>query len=176
MTRKLIAFTGSIGAGKSEASNQAAARGYHRAKFAGALKEMLRTFLRYRGADETTIERMLEGDLKGVSSEYFGGRTPRHAMQTLGTEWGRKLIHPDLWVDTEMDALVSFDRIVFDDVRFPNEVAAIKMAEGQVVKIERPNIFAKVDHASENQKLDVDAVVSNDGTLDDLRSKIDKLL
>lgn len=176
MTRKLIAFTGSIGAGKSEASNQAVARGYHRAKFANALKEMLRTFLRYRGADETTIERMLEGDLKGVSSEYFGGRTPRHAMQTLGTEWGRKLIHPDLWVTTEMDASAPFDCVVFDDVRFPNEVAAIKTAGGQVVKIERPDLFAKEDHASENQKLDVDTIVSNDGTLDDFRREIDKLL
>lgn len=176
MTRKLIAFSGAAGAGKSEASNQAVASGYHRAKFANAIKEMLRTFLRYRGADETTIERMLEGDLKGTSSEYFGGRTPRHAMQTLGTEWGRKLIHPDLWVVTEIDASSSFDHVVFDDCRFPNEVAAIKVAGGQVIEIERPDLPSRMDHASENQKLDVDAIVSNDGTLDDLRTKIDKLL
>lgn len=176
MTRKLIAFSGAAGSGKSEASNQAVARGYHRAKFANALKEMLRAFLRYRGADETTIERMLEGDLKGASSEYFGGRTPRHAMQTLGTEWGRKLIHPDLWTDTEMEKNAPFGCVVFDDCRFPNEVAAIKLAGGQVVKIERPDLFTTMDHASENQKLDVDVIVQNDGTLDDLRKKIDELL
>lgn len=176
MTRKLIAFSGAAGAGKSEASNQAVARGYHRAKFANALKEMLRAFLCYRGADETTIERMLEGDLKGVSSEYFGGRTTRHAMQTLGTEWGRKLIHPDLWVDTEIDASSLFDHVVFDDCRFPNEVAAIKAAGCQVIEIERPDLPPRMDHESENQKLDVDAIVQNDGTIDDLRKKIDELL
>lgn len=176
MTRKLIAFSGAAGSGKSEASNQAVACGYYRAKFANALKEMLRAFLRYRGADETTIERMLEGDLKGASSEYFGGRTPRHAMQTLGTEWGRKLIHPDLWTNTEMEKSAPFDHVVFDDCRFPNEVAAIKMAGGRVIEIERPDLPTKMDHASENQKLDVDAIVRNDSSLVDLRKEIDKLL
>jgi hypothetical protein len=26
------------------------------------------------------------------------GKSPREIMQTLGTEWGRRLVNPDLWV------------------------------------------------------------------------------
>ena len=34
-------------------------------------------------------EAHIEGALKEVPCELLGGKTPRYAMQTLGTEWGR---------------------------------------------------------------------------------------
>ena len=66
-------------------------------KFAMPLKNMLRSMWRSVGLDEETIERKIEGDLKEVPCEFLNGHTPVHAMQTLGTEWGRVCISPTLW-------------------------------------------------------------------------------
>ncbi|GJD31478.1 hypothetical protein PMNALOAF_2737 [Methylobacterium adhaesivum] len=136
----VVGITGLAGSGKSTAAERLISRhGFERGKFANALKEMLRTLLRYRGADEATIERMIEGDLKEVPSPLLNGRSPRHAMKTLGTEWGRDEINEDLWVDTETASVLRRkpEKIVFDDVRFPNEVAAIRRLGGQIWRVSR---------------------------------------
>ena len=57
---------------------------------------MLRKLLACPGADAGMIRRMIDGDLKEAPTPLFEGRTPRHAMQTLGTEWGRDRIGRDL--------------------------------------------------------------------------------
>src|SRR5690348_5804357 len=101
--RRVIALAGKAGSGKSTAAKHLIERhGYAQGKFARALKEMTRAFLRYRGVDDATIERMIEGDLKEVPSDHMMQRSPRYFMQRIGTEFGRELINPDLWVDTEM--------------------------------------------------------------------------
>ena len=134
--------------------------------------------LRYRGVRDDVIERMVEGDLKETPTDHLNGRSPRHAMITLGTEWGRDLIHPDLWVDTETAHLLGFhsprDRVLFDDVRFPNEVAAIRRLGGLIWRVERPGLTAL---AHESERLDVipDAVISNDKGVAELREQVDVL-
>jgi hypothetical protein len=63
-------------------------------KFAEPLKAMLDTYLSYaRASMRTHIERMIDGDLKEWRPAVFGGRSARYAMQTLGTEWGRQMMH-----------------------------------------------------------------------------------
>jgi hypothetical protein len=109
---------------------------------------MLSTMLEMQGVDEDTIVRMLHDDLKEVPTPFLNGQTPRHAMQTLGTEWGRKLIHPDIWVDATMRAAEQFDKVVIPDVRFPNEVAAVTNRGGWVYRITRPGV-EQDDHESE---------------------------
>ena len=72
----------------------------------------------------------IDGSLKETPCDLLCGKTPRQAMQLLGTEWGRDLISPDFWVSAWSAAV---DRaltggaigIVADDCRFLNEVAAI---------------------------------------------------
>lgn len=174
-----LAFSGPAGSGKSEAASRAEARGFHRAKFANALKHMLRAFLQYRGADAVLIERMLEGDLKGVPSPFFNGRTPRHAMQTLGTGWGREDMHPDLWTDTEFEVIYRHQhrRVVFDDCRFPNEFQAIVDKGGRVERLTRPGYEpAAHAHASETVMLNTTATIVNDSTVEDLRRAVDKVI
>ena len=79
----IIGIRGAAGAGKSTAAKHLIERyGFKNGKFSGALKAMLRTFLRYRGVDEETIERMIEGDLKEVPSPHLNGATPRWAMRS----------------------------------------------------------------------------------------------
>lgn len=175
--RLVIGFMGRAGSGKSTAAQILIGEfGFERGKFAGALKAMLRTFLSYRGVDPVMIERLIEGDLKEPSCVEFGGRSPRHAMQTLGTEWGRECIDFNLWVDTEMDAKAHVPRLVFDDIRFPNEVSAIRQAGGIVVKVDRPGMDASTaaGHVSEEsiEQLSYDLVITNDSTIDEFRARL----
>lgn len=136
-TRRLVAFTGLKGSGKDTAASVFVERGYEHVKFADSLKEMLRTLLRYRGAPEAEIERMIEGDLKEEPSPYLSGRSARYAMQTLGTEWGRELMSETFWIDAAEDRLRGRDRVVVSDVRFGNEADLIRTRGGSLYRIQR---------------------------------------
>jgi hypothetical protein len=163
---KFIGIAGRKRSGKDTAAIMLP-REYRKLSFAKPIKAMLRTLLSTRGADHELIERMMEGDLKEITSPLFGGHTPRHAMQTLGTEWGRQCIHGSLWVDTALtEALATGECYVIPDVRFHNECNAIKAIGGVVIRVERPGrpIGVLEDHASEQEidELDVDHVLVND--------------
>lgn len=181
----VVGLTGLAGSGKSTAAERLISRhGFERGKFANALKEMLRTLLRYRGADEAMIERMIEGDLKEVRASLLGGRTPRYAMQTLGTEWGRDVIDADLWVDTETAAILARKpaKIVFDDVRYPNEVAAIRRLGGEIWRVSRTiadhehaksGVAAAASHPSESLGAIPDRLLGNYGYRAELAAVVD---
>ena len=70
-----------------------------RIRFAGPLKAMLAGLLREVGADEARIHEMLDGSLKELPARELLGRTPRYAMQRLGSEWGRELMHENIWTE-----------------------------------------------------------------------------
>jgi hypothetical protein len=95
----------------------------------------------------------VDGNEKELPCELLGGRTPRVAMQTLGTDWGRNMVGPDLWVNATMlrvDAdLARGLVVVIDDLRFDNEALAIRKRGGLVVQLERPGVSYTGEHASE---------------------------
>ena len=146
----IIGLCGLAGAGKSTAARHLVERhGFVRRPFAALLKGMLRYLLHAQGVPAGDVERMVDGDLKEVLSPHFGGRTPRLAMQTLGTEWGRAL-SPDLWVNAWARSIDGLERVVADDVRFENEASTVRRMGGSVVKVIRPGVTALAgDHASE---------------------------
>jgi hypothetical protein len=164
----LIGLIGKKGSGKDTAAEALETLGFQNVKFAGALKAMLRTLLAYQGVDEATIGRMIDGDLKEVPTEYLAGKTPRFAMQTLGTEWGRTLIGPDFWLDAAMKKAATGDTVI-TDCRFPNEVEAVNANGGTVIRIvaEGRTVFDEsavgVDHASETlmDELPADSIIVN---------------
>jgi hypothetical protein len=164
---KLIAFAGPAGAGKSTAADALVEIGFKRVKFAAILKDMLRALYRGTGLDELEIERRIEGDLKEQRDPLLGGRSPRHAMITLGTEWGRDLIHPELWVRTwQARVRLELERgnpVVCDDLRFPNECAAVRELGGRVVKIEGRSLGIAA-HPSEAQAFEANFTIRNHGT------------
>ena len=127
---KLIGLIGRKGSGKDTAALVLLRDGYENVKFAGAMKDMIRSVLAYQGLDAEMIERMVEGDLKEVATDHLAGRTPRFAMQTLGTEWGRDLIAEDIWVQTAITKAGGAAKAVITDVRFPNEMDAVVAAGG----------------------------------------------
>lgn len=95
--------------------------------------------------------------------------TPRHMMQTLGTEWGRNLVDPELWVAS------TFARnptgAILADVRFRDEARAIRDDYGVVIRVSRPGFGPGRDtHVSERplpaNLVDIELV--NDGTPEQL--------
>lgn len=164
----LIGLTGRKGAGKDTVAAVLFERGFANLKFAGALKAMIAELLRYQGADEATIDRMIEGDLKEVPTDLLAGKTPRWAMQSLGTEWGRDLIGENLWVDATMNKAATLPQVVITDVRFPNECAAVQEAGGRMIRINPVGSGCTTDiHESEAHidRLPVDAAFDNDKSL-----------
>jgi hypothetical protein len=167
----ILGLCGVAGAGKSSAASYLSEHhGFARTRFAEPLKAMMRAI----GLSEAQVD----GDLKGEPAALLCGRTPRHAMQTIGTEWGRDLIHPDLWITlwtrTALEILEQGGRVVVDDVRFPNEVEAIQTLGGRVVCIKgRGGIPG--DHVSE-QPPPHEITLWNDGPLDILGYRLDGLL
>lgn len=111
--------------------------------------------------------------------------TYRHALQTLGTEWGRDCIFADLWVLLGIQKAMNYHRAVITDGRFPNEWRQIKISDGQVWHIERPGAGlsgAAANHASEIHLTNGDIEryrthhIINDGTLDELFLQVDLLM
>jgi hypothetical protein len=111
---------------------------WHRVKMADPLKQMFRRLLQVSDLPDDEIEAMIEGDLKEVPHPAINFKTPRHAMQTLGTEWGRVQMGGDFWVKTAERRIsnafsTGVKGVVVDDVRFANEADVIKRQGGMIV-------------------------------------------
>ena len=176
----IIAFSGKRGCGKSEAAAVLVRAGYVDLKFADPLKNMLRAMYATYGVSASDIERRLEGDLKEQPDEWLAGRTPRHAMQTLGTEW-REMIATSLWSDMMRKRVgLRTDKIVISDLRFPHEVETLRALGATIVRIKRSVSDTVADeasrHASESltDDLDHDTVLYNNSTLDHFIQDIEK--
>lgn len=121
-----------------------------------------------------------------LGSHYPNRLSPRVVLQTLGTEWGREKVHPDIWVNyaiARAEQKLFTDRVVgvvISDVRLENELKAIKNARGKLLRIRRED----TDHLSESAGVQshmseveqgampdewFDFLINNDGTVEDLR-------
>jgi len=64
--------------------------------------------------------------------------TPRLVLQLWGTEVARKAFHDDTWIASLENKLVkAHNDIVITDVRFPNEIQAVRNAGGTVIRVVR---------------------------------------
>lgn len=129
--------------------------GFTRLRLAGTLKAMTRAFLSGLGLPWEVVEDMVDGELKEQAIPVLGGVTPRHLMQTIGTEWGRACVHPEVWINVAMNQarMMRGDgaAVVFDDVRYRNEADAIVAAGGVIVRIVRPEAVVTRTHSSEGE-------------------------
>jgi hypothetical protein len=172
----LIGITGLAGSGKSAVANVLTTEfGFTRVKFAGPLKNMLHTMFADMGFCEDDRERMLEGDLKETVIPELGV-TPRRLMVDLGTAWGRECIREDLWLRLWSAQADRFNRVVVDDVRFPNEVDIIRNRGGVIWRLERPGLAAG-SHVSEQLRVaDPEITLVNDRSLGGLQATIRGLM
>lgn len=154
--KTLVALLGYKGSGKTLAAEYLMTQGYTKMSFAEPLKQMLLAM----GLTQDQIY----GDKKEVQCHMLGGKTPRYAMQTLGTEWGRRLISDDLWIRVmETNIRKHSGKVVIDDCRFINEATMVKSSGGVLLRISRPGTKATL-HESEQQcdLIIPDKVIYND--------------
>ena len=167
----VVGLCGEMGSGKSTAADFLYREfRYRRISFAAPLKNMLRVL--------GLGDRELYGDLKEVPSAKLGGRTPRHAMQTLGTEWGRECLSPTFWTDQGVRAATEalecgLPGVVFDDARFQTEADAIRSLGGRVIRLTGRSVATGgPKHASETLGFEPDATVANTGSIADLERAV----
>lgn len=129
--------------------------------------------------------------------------SPREALQLMGTECGRNVYHPNLWVDAlelRLNHKPNSD-VVITDVRFPNEIAQIHRLGGKIVRVWRGTeplwfeyaaAWNQKDHSSNGENPQVmphfpgihysefawigqiiDYTIDNNGSLEDLKVSID---
>jgi hypothetical protein len=140
----IIGICGFIGSGKDTAANYLVGwHGFRRDSFAGALKDAVAAVF---GWDRelleglTTEARAWREQVDPWWSERLGmpHLTPRWVLQYWGTEVCRQGFHDDIWIAALENRLRQrTGHTVISDVRFPNEVAAIRNAGGRIVWIKR---------------------------------------
>ena len=148
--------------------------------------------------------------------------TPRKLLQLLGTECGRNIIHPNVWVNAlfaeykpkeapykhlgdlledKHHGLLNSPNWIITDMRFPNELQAVKDRGGITIRVNRPDIYdsgikmyhhskgvstmteeykkaKRNEHPSETA-LDTakfDYVIDNNGSIEDLIEKVREIL
>jgi len=170
---KLIGFAGKKRSGKDTAAQTLVTScDYTQFSFASLLKEMTTTLLIKLGLDPLTVARMVNGDLKEMPLPQLMGKTTRHAMQTLGTEWGRQCIGENFWVAATLRQAKTVQKAVISDVRFANEAQAIREAGGKVIELRRPDVRCDDSHPSEQIDFTVDDVILNVGTIEELQTAV----
>ena len=169
----IIGLTGQAGSGKSTVSTWLRDNhGFVILPFAGPLKRMLLTL--------GVPEGKMHGQAKEEPLDLLCGKSPRQAMQLLGKEWGREMIGIRLWKDAWLAEAKKHNRIVADDVRFPNEACAIHGLGGIVLNIVRPGMKTIASpHASEvaikPENIDR-TIVNRAGALDATLTEVDAII
>lgn len=128
--------------------------------------------------------------------------TPRYILQYWGTDVCRNHFHDDIWIASLENKLRSTDDdVVISDCRFPNEIRGIRENGGAVVRVKRgpdPEWFPTLAEMRKNSTIGIcqdymrqwnvhasewawagtefDAVIDNNGTLDDLYRQINDLV
>jgi hypothetical protein len=173
-----------IGVGKDSAA-QALCRdlGYRRVAFADKLRELAfdidplvtsNTMAVNVGAGRGRLKWLVQGvgweEAKRMNPEV------RLLLQNLGSA-GRRLFGQDFWVDQALRGVKAGDRVVVADVRYRNEVEAIRALGGIVINITRPG-YSGDTHASERDLdgLEFDHTIENTGSLVELERSIVELV
>ena len=150
-------------------------------------------FVQYAFADP--IRAMLQVGLGIKINDFTDKNEPvpsynksrRVMMQTLGTEWGRDIIHPDIWVIAARGWLTGqrsvphedmVPDIVFSDVRFANEFNFVKSEGGIIIRVRRLN-EQTYDHESEAWKPtaeQIDYELHNNQSIRSLTQEVDAIV
>ena len=117
------------------------------------------------------------------STEDLIKPTPRLLLQLIGTDLFRKQLHPNTWVNASFTNYLN-NAWIFTDVRFPNELEAIKKRKGITIRVNRGlvertgKMIQGPEHISETA-LDAakfDYVIENNGTIEELIEQVKKIL
>lgn len=178
MAELIALYSSGPSSGKTEVARLLQLQGFTVVKLAKTLKSMVTVMLHDFGIPMGELHRYVEGDLKETPIPGLGV-SPRYLFQTLGTEWGRQLVHQKVWTDIAINRIRAVNGpVVVDDMRFPNEFEALTGAGGVTVRVVREGVMVPTGHASEGLLDDTPMAYElvNDGTLEDLVMNVAKLV
>lgn len=174
---RLIGFSGPKGSGKDEAARALQARGGWMIINPGdPIRRMVFTLLAGAGYGLTEVDLFATDPIwrEKPLERLAGAPTARRLMQTLGDDWGRNLIHPDLWAGLLerriAEGVEGGWNVAVTGIRKPNEVALIHELGGEVWRIHRPGHEESGEHTSEQgfDALPCDRTIFNHGSVEDL--------
>lgn len=174
----LIGLCGAAGAGKNtvaEFLTDSSGSPFVQISFAGPLYQCI-----------STITGIPVGSLQDRSVKEavipWLGKSPRQMLQSLGTEWGRDSVHPEIWIRIAMERAAQHMAVgrgvVITDVRFNNEAEAVVAAGGAVWKVVRPGWRCLAGDAAAHQSEAgvsdhfIARAIDNSGSLDALRQQL----
>jgi hypothetical protein len=133
-----------------------------------------------------SVDEITNSDAKELPLPWLNGKSPRHLMQTLGTEWGRDQIDPNLWIKVAAKKIETLraqanppSLVVFSDVRFDNEAEMIRSLGGWIIHLSRGEATEVAAHVSEKgvtPNPSEDMCIYNDGSLGDLEEQAELAL
>jgi hypothetical protein len=149
--------------------------GYTKVSFAQPMKEAM-----YRLNPRITVNEVVNTALRvGIDVYGWDGlkeRSPdiRGLLQRFGTEVGREMFGENFWVDYALNSIEDGSKVVFSDVRFPNEADAIRQLGGKVYRVERQGVWAANEHISEHalDNYKFDGTINNNGTIQGLQQNV----
>jgi len=204
----IVGISGKINSGKSTFSKRLVELGFHKFSFADWMKQYcanvygvpvewmydqdakestareykiselckdLRPFERMGYSAERCRELVLQLE-KTLNRSHF--ISLREMLQYVGTEYFRAL-DPNFHVKRTVERLDHDLDYVCDDLRFPNEVEALKQVHATLYRINRPSHSDTGNHPSETALDDYtgwDRIITNDSTLENYNLAVDRMI
>ena len=169
----IVGITGLPRSGKDTVADFLLAkhRGTYKYSFAEPIVNMLNAGFSQDFRSDYWTER------KGESIPLLG-KSPRELMQTLGTEWGRQHVHPDVWVFLANQRFLKLGAgMVIPDVRFENEADFVRKYNGILIHVDNPATPPHNDHVSNSMlhRKPEDLLINNNGDLVELQQTVEGL-
>ncbi len=187
----IITISGLKRSGKDEVANVLVKEGFQKLSFASPLKDLCSRlygdtlpftdafkdlpFKEPFAVDVANLEREFEllGYKSDLSKHTVTFDTPRRMLQYIGTEVGRS-IDDLIWIKL-LSKLIGEGNYVIPDARFINEIEFFKSSDSLAFFVSRNMKVENELHESEKQQLSYDkydVIVTNNGTLADLKEQI----
>lgn len=177
---RLIGLSGFAQVGKDSVANILKEHGFQRIALADPIREAMYLLNPIVVTDSRGRIFRLQEVVDDIGWDDAKTSIPevRRLLQVFGTEVGRQLFGEGIWVDLAMRKIGPEGKYVITDVRFPNEVLAIGSLGGSLIRVTRPGSAPVNQHISDAGLSGswFYAEISNDGSLEDLRSKVLEVL
>jgi len=201
---KLIGICGFIGGGKDTVAEMLVKKDFIKESFARGVKDAVSAIFSW---DRDLLEGSTQGsrEWREKPDVYWSHRfgkdfSPRQALQLMGTEVGRSVYHPNLWVDALERRMNPTKNYVISDVRFPNEIRWISKLGGRVIRVKRGSDPVWFDEAVKTNIMNhtpsmatfpgaphysewawcgdmfIAETIDNNGTLEDLENAVDLII
>lgn len=163
-SRQLIGLMGFIGSGKDTVADYLVNfHEFKRESFASSLKDSISVIFGWNrdlleGRSKESREWREQVDSWWAERLEISHLTPRWILQYVGTDALRSSFHDDIWIASLENKLrLTTDNVVISDVRFPNEIKALKKVGGKIIWVLRGELPEWYDLAKKANAGDIDS-------------------